>query len=62
MEYSLPLPTNATAVENFMHKICDHHGFLNATVSSVNGNLVISYDDEAQSPHQPSSGFKKVVC
>lgn len=44
-KFSLQLPTDASKVESFLHKICDAHGFTNTVVSSDGTSLIVEYPD-----------------
>ena len=58
MQFKLQLPKGATEVENFIHRICDHYGFSDATISVegdiAGNNLVISYPENYSVNHSPS--------
>ena len=45
MRFQISLPTDASKVESFIHKICDAHGFTNTIVSSDGSNLIVEYPD-----------------
>ena len=54
MQFKLQLPKKANKVESFIHSICDHYGFSDATISIEGDNLVISYPENYSVNHSPS--------